>query len=67
MMDDERLMTEVGLMVEQALPRIYLDISGESGIDIDEEFMQFLIPLSENSIFSRPPRFAKRWAVSMTG
>ena len=44
----ERLMTEVNMLVDNALPAFYLEISGENNPDYDAEFYQFLIPPIEN-------------------
>jgi hypothetical protein len=39
-----RFMTEVDMLVENALPPLYLEISAESKPNYDEAFYQFLIP-----------------------
>lgn len=44
MVEAERLMTEIDGLVENALPPIYLEIVGETDLNPDEEFMDFLIP-----------------------
>jgi predicted anti-sigma-YlaC factor YlaD len=44
MVEAEKLMTQVNVLVENALPPIYLDIVGETGSNLDEDFMHFLIP-----------------------
>ena len=52
MWEADRVMTEVSMLVENALPPVYLDICGKSYPDYDEEFMQFLIPPIENEQLS---------------
>ena len=44
MVEAERLMTEVNVLVENALPQVYLDIVGETNLNMDEDFIDFLIP-----------------------
>lgn len=44
----ERLMTEISMLVENALPPVYLDICGRSDPGFDEEFMQFVVPSTES-------------------
>jgi hypothetical protein len=48
----EQFMTEVSMLVENALPPIYQDICGESVSSLDEEFMEFLVPTIENNSLS---------------
>ena len=52
MWEDHRLMTEISLLEENALPPVYFDIAGESYSDFDEEFMQFVVPSIDNEIRS---------------
>ena len=40
----EEFMTEVDALVDNALPAVYRDISGESYSEIDEEFMDYIMP-----------------------
>ena len=47
LIEAKQLMTEVNLLVENALPPLYLEISGEYKSDYDKEFYQFLIPQIE--------------------
>lgn len=49
MVEAERLMTEIDVLVENALPRIYLDIVGETDLNLDEDFLDFLIPTNEGT------------------
>ncbi len=49
MVEAERLMTEIDGLVENALPPIYLEIVGETDLNPDEEFMDFLIPAAEDT------------------
>jgi len=47
---DEQLMAEVSSLVENSLPKIYLDLSGESISDVSEEFINFVIPDVDNLV-----------------
>ena len=47
LMEAKRLMTEVNMLVDNALPPLYLEITAENKPDYDEEFYQFLIPQVE--------------------
>ena len=49
MVEAEKLMTQVNNLVENALPPVYLDIVGETSLSLDEDFMDFLIPLDEGA------------------
>jgi hypothetical protein len=49
MVEAERLMTQVNNLVENALPAVYLDIVGDTSLSLDEDFMDFLIPLDEGA------------------
>ena len=44
----ESLMTEVGILSENALPPEYMDITAEMESEINEEFMNFIAPLIED-------------------
>lgn len=48
LMQAEQLMTEVNMLVDNALPPLYLKISAENNPDYDQEFYQFLIPQIES-------------------
>lgn len=51
MQEAEQFMTEIDLLVENALPPVYSDISAESNTGLDEEFIQFMVPsIEEESI-----------------
>ena len=50
MVEAERLMTEINVLVENALPPVYLEIVGETDLNPDEEFMDFLIPADEEAL-----------------
>ena len=52
MWEADLVMTEAGMLVENALPSVYLDICVKSDPDYDEEFMQFLVPSIENEQLS---------------
>jgi len=47
-MEAKQLMTEVNMLVDNALPPLYLNISAENNSDYDQEFYQFLIPQIES-------------------
>ncbi len=47
---DEQLMAEVNSLVENSLPKIYLDLSGESIPGVSKEFIDFVIPDVENVV-----------------
>jgi predicted anti-sigma-YlaC factor YlaD len=47
MVEAERLMTEINVLVENALPQVYLDIVGDTNLNLDEDFIDFLIPTNE--------------------
>lgn len=53
MWEDERLMTEISLIEENALSPLYVDISEEQNLLFDEDFMQFVVPIIENEITSQ--------------
>jgi predicted anti-sigma-YlaC factor YlaD len=48
----QQLLTEVNMLVDNALPNFYLEISGEKDPDYDEEFYQFLIPATKEKNLS---------------
>jgi predicted anti-sigma-YlaC factor YlaD len=48
MQEAEQFMTEIAMLVDNALPAVYLDISAESSTDLDDEFMEFVVPSVEN-------------------
>jgi hypothetical protein len=48
MVEAERLMTEINVLVENALPQVYLDITADTNLNLDEEFIDFLIPTNED-------------------
>ena len=48
MVEAETLMTEINVLVENALPQVYLDIVGETNMNLDEDFIDFLIPTNED-------------------
>lgn len=49
---DQQFMTEVTLLSENALPQEYMDMIGESDEDLEEDFMDFLIPSLEDDTVS---------------
>jgi len=44
LIEAEEFMTEVEVLVNNALPAVYLDISGESYMEVDEEFIDYVVP-----------------------
>ncbi|MBW2173887.1 MAG: hypothetical protein JRF64_04460 [Deltaproteobacteria bacterium] len=62
MQETEQFMAEVSMLVENALPPVYLDISAESSADFDDEFIQFVVPSVEEESLSYDP--GKRGALS---
>jgi len=52
MREADRVMTEISMLVENALPPVYLDICGKSDPGLDEEFMQFIAPSIKNETVS---------------
>ena len=48
MQEAAKLMAEVDMLVENALPPVYNNISGETAPQLDDDFMQFLIPSIED-------------------
>jgi len=51
--EDDLLMTEIRELSENALPLFCSDISGESYTGLDEEFVDFVVPSTEEDIVSR--------------
>ena len=49
MLEAEKLMTEINLLVENALPPVYLDIVGDTNLKTDEDFIDFLVPINEDA------------------
>ncbi len=49
MVEAEILMIEIDVLVENALPSVYLEIVGETDLTPDEEFLEFLIPDTEDA------------------
>jgi hypothetical protein len=54
-LEDERLMAEISLLEENALPSLFEDISQEGNSVFDEEFMEFVVPSVEDEIRSHNP------------
>ena len=50
--EDEKLMTEISSLSENALPQLYMDISGEPDPETEIDFMEFVVPSNENTILS---------------
>ena len=49
MVEAERLMLEIDALVDNALPQVYLDIVGETNLNLDQDFLDFLIPTSDDT------------------
>ena len=49
MVEAERLMTEINVLVENALPPVYLDIVGDTNLKTDEDFIDFIVPINEDA------------------
>jgi hypothetical protein len=47
MQDVEQFMTEIAMLVDNALPDVYLDISPEYSAGVDEESMDYVVPSAE--------------------
>ncbi|MEJ2099173.1 MAG: hypothetical protein P8X68_04265 [Desulfobacterales bacterium] len=62
MVEAERLMTEVNVLVESALPPVYLDIIGETDSSTEEDFIDFLIPSTDGA--PRTSAWAEKGSVS---
>ncbi len=52
MIEAENFMIEVSMLAESALPQEYLDITGETGEETDEDFMDFIAPTVEEDSWS---------------
>jgi hypothetical protein len=61
MVEAEKLMTEINVLVENALPQVYLDIAADTNLNLDEEFIDFLIPTNEDD--PRISAFAKKGSI----
>ncbi len=48
-LEAEDFMNEVTMLAENALPQEYMDITGETGEETDEGFMDFMTPTEEDS------------------
>ena len=55
MVDAEELMFEVSMLVENALPQEYLEITGDMDDEADEDdmFLEFMTPTTEDEFWSR--------------
>ena len=52
LLEDDRLMAEVRLLEENALPPLVMEIAGESHPGFDHRFMRFVVPIDENETMS---------------
>lgn len=50
--EDDDFMTEISALAENALPQVYLDITGESYSSLDDEFIEFVVPSAETDSLS---------------
>ena len=48
MQDTEEFMTEIAMLVDNALPAVYSDISAEPSADLDGEFVEPMVPSVED-------------------
>ena len=62
MIEAERLMSEIDVLVENALPQVYLDIVGETHSSLDDDFIDFLIPTGGGA--SQISALAKKGSIS---
>ena len=46
--EDEQLMTEISSLADNALPQLYLDITGEPDPETEDNFQEFLDPSDED-------------------
>lgn len=51
--EDEQLMTEISDLSQNALPEIYLDITGQTDTDTEEDFMEFIVPSNQDTSLSK--------------
>jgi hypothetical protein len=56
MQETEQFMTEIAMLVDNALPTVYLDISAELNLDVGGESMQFVVPSAEDEPLSQNSR-----------
>jgi hypothetical protein len=56
MQETEQFMTEIAMLVDNALPAVYLDISAELSPDVGREPMQFVVPSAEDEPLSHNSR-----------
>ena len=54
--EDDAFMTEIGILTENAMPQVYLDIIGEYYVGIDDEFIKFVVPDFETDPLSHYQR-----------
>ena len=55
-------MTEINVLVENALPQVYLDIVADTSLNLDDDFIDFLIP--DNGGAPRISALAKKGSIS---
>jgi hypothetical protein len=51
--EDEKLMTEISDLSENALPQLYMDITGESDPETEDDFLKFIDPSNEDTSLSQ--------------
>jgi hypothetical protein len=56
MQEAEAFMTEIAMLVDNALPAVYLDISPEASADADEESMDSVVPSVGDEPLTYNPR-----------
>ena len=47
--ESDQLMTDINTLVDNALPPVHMYISGGFDQEFDEEFMEFVVPIIENT------------------
>ena len=50
--DDDVFITEINMLTKNAVPQVYLDIIGEHYVGIDDEFINFVVPVFETDSLS---------------
>lgn len=46
--EDEKLMSEISNLSENALPQFYMDITGEPDTETEDDFMEFIVPTNND-------------------
>ena len=51
--EDEDLMTEISRLSENPLPQLYMEITGDTDPEFQDDFMEFVDPLNEDTSLSK--------------